>query len=242
VKTVLWHLSVSKKPKETTDVKRNCRYLLLFSLLLLVCIPYAAAEGSATVGVGFGSSHVKSTGLGIYDATSTLAFEGCTPGSGNSDCLATPNLGGFFMGFGGDALPWDKFGFGFNISFLPAKGDYGPLQYRQTFYDFNGIFAPINKSRAVLKLMAGIGGAKTSYSFDDTSCIGTAVCQKTTYPVGSSKHFQFHAGVGIEIYVTRNIFIRPQFDYRRVSNFTEQFGSNNVTGGMVWIGLRTGGN
>jgi len=234
--TVLSHRPVSKTPKETTDVKRKCRYLMLLSLLLLFCIPYAAAEGSATVGMGFGSMHVKANGSGIDNSTGEI----CSPGASNPSCEANPSLGGFFMGFGADALPWEHFGFGFSISFQPAKGDYGILKYRQTFYDFNGIFAPVNTKRAVLKLMGGIGGAKTSSSYESTSCIGS-FCSGQTYPWASSNHFQMHAGVGVEIYVTEHMFIRPQFDYRYVRNFND-FGSNHVPGGMIWIGFRTGGN
>jgi len=223
------------------DVKQNCRYLFLLSLLLLFCIPFAAAEGSATIAIGFGSNHVKASGFGLDYNSYTGNFETCNLDSSNSNCMATPALNGFFLNFGGDALPWKHLGFGFNVSLQPAKGDFGLLKYRETFYDFNGIYAPVNGKRAVLKLMGGIGGAKTSFSYEQTSSVGSSITSSTSVPFGSTSHFQIHAGVGVEIYVKPHLFIRPQFDYRYIPNLDEQFGSKNVIGGAVWIGLRTGG-
>jgi hypothetical protein len=48
-----------------------------------------------------------------------------------------------------------------------------------------------------------------------------------------------HGGVGVQIYVTDHIFIRPQFDVHYVNNFS-QFGRNLVTQEMVWIGYSMG--
>jgi hypothetical protein len=227
--------------EEIINVKRNCRYFFLISFLLLFCIPLVASDGSATVAIGFGSNHVKATGFGIGYNANSGNFETCTLDSSDPNCLATPALDGFFLGFGGDVLPWKHLGFGANVSFQPSKGDYGQLQYREIFYDFNGIYAPVNGKRAVLKLMGGIGGAKTSFSYEQTSSVGSAITSSSSISFGSSNHFQIHAGVGLEVYVTRNMFIRPQFDYRHIPNFTQQFGSNDVIGGMVWLGFRTGG-
>jgi len=214
---------------------------LLVLPLLLFCIPFANAQGSATVSIGVGTAHVKASGSGIDSLDSINAFGSCTPGAGDPFCLATPGLNGLLLGFNADAMVSEHFGIGGEISFLPAKGNYGPLQFRQLFYDFNGIIAPVNEKRVVLKLMGGIGGARTSFSFDQSACIGTAICQTSTISLGSSSHFQLHAGVGLEIYLTQHLFVRPQFDWRYIPNFTDQFGKNSVPGGMIWIGFGTGG-
>jgi hypothetical protein len=137
-------------------------------------------------------------------------------------------------------LLWKHFGVGAEVMFQPAKSDYGPLQYRQTFYDFNGIFVPVNQKKFQLQLQGGIGGAKTSFSFTQTGCVGTAVCTTQTEPVGNTSHFQIHAGVGLQIFLTEHIFVRPQFDLHYVPNFTDQFGSNTVPAGMVWVGYSWG--
>jgi len=228
-------MSIFKISEETTDVKRNCRYFFLLSLLLLFCIPLMAADGSASFGLGFGTNHVKASGLGIDNFTGGV----CTPVA-SSSCEATPALNGFFLGIGGDGMPSKRFGIGAEVVFMPAKGNWTSLlQYRQTFYDFNGIYVPFTRNRATIKLMGGIGGARTSSSFENTSCIGS-FCSGETISFSTENHFQLHAAAAVEIYITRSMFIRPQYDFRYVTNFKELFGQNTVQGGMVWIGFGTG--
>jgi len=40
--------------------------------------------------------------------------------------------------------------------------------------------------------------------------------------------------------VTDHIFIRPQFDYHYSPNLNQEFNSNSVIGGMVWLGYSWG--
>ena len=209
-------------------MNRICRYLpLLFS------ISFAYAQSAVDVNLGFGTFHDKAAGTG-FDANTGAT---CTPGT---TCQLTPALSGFFMGFGGDIMLNKRFGFGGEASLQPRKQDYAGLQSRQIFYDVNGIFAPVNQKKVVLRLEGGIGGATTSFSVTQSSCVGTAVCQTQSQAVGSAKHFQIHAGAGVQIYVTEHVFIRPQVDLHYVPNFTNQFGSNMAPGAMVFIGYSLG--
>jgi hypothetical protein len=212
------------------------RFLPMLSLLFF-SIPCAAQGqgGALDFGVGIGSYHAKALSYGISSQT----FDSCVPSSSNPDCLDLPSLGGVFLGFGGDAMVWNRFGIGGEISFKPVKNDYGPLQYRQMFYDINGIFAPINQDRFVLKLIGGIGGARTGFSYKQEYCVGTAICQSETTSLGTSSHFQLHAGVGLQYFVNDKVFIRPQLDLHYVPKLTDQFGSNSVVGGTIWIGFRS---
>jgi Outer membrane protein beta-barrel domain len=209
-------------------VKRIFRYLPL-----LFCISFANAQSAVDVNLGFGTAHAKASGSGI-DQNTGLA---CTTGS---TCLLSPSLGGFFLGFGGGVMVNKHFGFGAEAVLQPAKQDYAGLQARQTFYDVNAIYAPVNEKKVALRLEGGIGGAKTSFSITQSSCVGTAVCSSQSQPVGNSSHFQVHAGVGVQLFVTEHIFIRPQFDLRYIPNFTTQYGSNVVPAGMVWVGYSLG--
>jgi hypothetical protein len=124
----------------------------------------------------------------------------------------------------------------------PARSNYGPLLYRQAFYDFNGVYRPVSTKRVVLQLEGGIGGAHTGFGENQAGgCVGTAVCTPATvYPVGSSNHFDVHAGVGVSLYVTEHIFVRPQFDIHYAPGLNNQFNSNLVTAGMVWVGYTFG--
>jgi hypothetical protein len=226
--------------KENSELKRLCRYLPQLSALLFF-VPLAGAQSTFDVNVGFGSAHVASSGAGIDNLSSpTNAFGACSPGSGDAFCQKTPGLGGFFLGFGGSLMMQKHYGFGAEVNLQPAKSDYGPLQYRQTFYDVNGIYAPINEKRVQIQLQGGIGGAKTGFSFTQNGCVGTAVCSTQSQPVGNSNHFQIHAGLGVQFYLTQHVFIRPQFDYHYVPSLTDQFGSNSVPEGTIWLGYSFG--
>jgi hypothetical protein len=211
------------------------------SLLVLTCVPFGYAQSTFDLNAGFGTAHVGSSGSGIGNASSTTPFAACSPLSGDATCQMTPALSGFFLGFGGDVMMNRHFGIGAELNLQPSKSDYGPLQYRQMFYDFNGIYAPINDRKVQLKLQGGIGGARTGFSYNQDSCVGTAVCSTTSQSVGNSSHLQAHFGAGVQFMLTDHVFVRPQFDYHYVPNLTQQFGSNSVPEGTVWVGYSFGG-
>jgi len=220
-------------------VRKIFCYIPLFSLPLL-CVPFAQGQSSFDVNIGFGTAHDKSNGAGIDNLSSSNPFGVCSLSSGDTFCQSTPSLGGFFLGLGGDVMLSKHLGIGAEVNLQPARSDYGPLQYRQTFYDFNAIYAPINQKRIQLQWQGGIGGARTSFAFSESSCVGSAVCTNVAQPVGNVSHFQVHAGLGLQLFVTSHIFIRPQFDVHYVPNFTQQFGSNLVPEGTVWLGYSFG--
>lgn len=221
-------------------MRRIAQYLPI-CFLALGSVQFASAQSAFDLNLGFGSFHDKASGAGIDNLNSpTNAFGSCIPNTGDPNCQATPSLGGFFLGFGGDLMLKKHYGVGGEWVLTPAKQDYGPLSYRQHFIDINGIYAPIVQKKVVVKLMGGIGDAKTGFSFTSSGCVGTAVCTSQTQPVGSSNHFQIHAGAGVEIFLTDHIFVRPQFDLHYVPSFTDQFGSNVAVGGMVWLGYSWG--
>jgi hypothetical protein len=217
------------------------RYTCAALLFMASCfIPSTFAQSSFDLNVGFGTATAGASGAGIDNGNSFNAFGPCIPNSGDANCQATPSLGGFFLGFGGDVMLTKRYGVGAEISLQPTRQDYGPLQYRQTFYDFNGILAPVNQKRVELQLLGGIGGARTSFSFTQTGCVGVAVCTTQTQAVGNASHFQVHAGIGLQLFVTEHLFVRPQFDYHYVPNFTQQFASNSVPAATVWVGYSFG--
>jgi len=206
----------------------------------LCCASFAHAQAALDVNVGFGSAHDSASGAGIDNGLSLNAFGPCTPGSGDTFCQATPGFDGFFLGLGGDIMLFKRLGAGFQYNVQPVRSNYGPLQFRQSFIDVDGIFAPVSTKRAELRLLGGIGAARTSFAITQSSCVGTAVCSSSTQPVGNATHFSLHAGVGVQLFLTNHIFIRPQFDMHYVPNLTQQFGSNVVPGGSIWLGYNFG--
>ena len=221
-------------------MKAFWRYLAPISLLAL-CAPFVSAQTAADIGIGFGTAHVKANAGGIDNENSvTNAFGSCTPGTGDVNCDTLPALSGLFMGFTGDLMLTKRYGFGGEVNFQPSRTDYGPLQSRQIFYDFNGIYVPLSEKRYSFRVEGGVGGARTSFIVPATACAGEAVCVNENQPFGNSSHFQVHVGVGVSLYVTDHIFIRPQFDFHYVPGLTNQFGSNMVPEGTVWVGYSMG--
>lgn len=221
-------------------MRRIGRYLPLG--LLLACAQFASGQGAFDAYVGVGATNVKSNGSGIDNLQSPNSLGSCDITAGDPFCQKTGALKGVLMTIGGDVMVTKHFGFGANVSLQPAKQDYGALQYRQLFYDFDGIYAPLVTKRVSLRLEGGAGGANTNFSLSQSSCVGTAVCSKSAQSIGSASHFQVHAGVGLQFNVTNHIFIRPQFDYHYVPNFKDQFGSNSVPQGTLYIGYNFGEN
>jgi hypothetical protein len=217
-------------------VSRAIPFLAFFALGASL----ACAQSAVDIGISFGNTWDKANGAGIENAASANAFGSCSTSSGDVDCLPTSSMNGFLLGFGGDIMMFKHFGAGAEFQFQPATKNYGPLQDRQLFYDFNGIYEPISSKRVALRIEGGVGGARTSFSYSQSGCVGTAVCTTQSEPVGSATHFQVHAGVGVQIYITEHLFIRPQFDYRYVPNLTQQFNSNSVPAATIWVGYNLG--
>lgn len=208
--------------------------------LLLFAAASANAQTSFDLNAGFGSAWDSANSSGIDNAASLNAFGSCTPNSGDSYCESLPKLNGFFLGFGGDLMLFKHLGVGFEANFQPSRETYGPLASRQSFYDANVIYRPIATKRVALDLIGGIGGARTSFAYTESGCVGTAVCSSSSVPVGNADHFQVHVGVAVPIYITDHIFVKPEFDYHYVNSFTNQFGSNSVPEAMVWVGYSFG--
>lgn len=195
------------------------------------------AQDAVDISVGFGTNHAPAASGGLDNANSTLnAFGSCAVGTSDPNCQALSAMSGLFMRVGGDFMFTEHFGAGFGTSFQPARQDYGPFQYRQTFLDVDGIYSPKSTKKWATQIIGGIGSARTSFSYTQTGCAGTAVCSTQTSAVGSSSNFAVHAGAAIQFFVWGNVFIKPEFSYHYVPNLTNQFGSSSVAGAFVSIG------
>jgi hypothetical protein len=200
----------------------------------------ASAQSTADVYLGLGTAHSKATGFGFENLLSNNALATCIPSSSDPTCEATSSLGGVFLNFGGDVMLTKRYGLGFTLSVQPTRQDYGPLQSRETFYDVNGIYVPLSQKRFAVSIIGGIGAARTSFILPTSSCVGSAVCSTQNIPIGNSNHFQVHGGAGVSIYLTDHVFVRPEFMLRYVPGLTDQYGSNVVPQGTVYLGYTFG--
>jgi len=227
-------------------VRPFSRYLpLLF--VLLCCVPFASAQSAFDLNIGFGFIHDSASSTQVDQN-----LNACPNAAEAPPCVSTPALSGFMLGFGGDLMLWKKFGIGGEVALQPGKQTYVNLngsaasqglnalsiQSRMTLFDFNGIFEPVNTKKVALKLEGGIGAANLKF-YEAGSSSSVLGSQNVSQYIQSANHLNVHGGVGVQIYVTDHVFIRPQFDIHYVPNLT-QFGSKVVLTGMVWLGYSWG--
>jgi hypothetical protein len=147
-------------------------------LLALGSVQFAAAQTSFDLNMGFGSFHDKAS------TTGTDSVTGAACQSGDSTCVFNNSMSGFFLGFGMDMLLKKSYGLGFQWDVSPARSNYSAsessggatytYQYRQHFIDVNGIWAPVNNKKVTLKIMPGIGDAKTGFSEKISECLSVS--------------------------------------------------------------------
>jgi hypothetical protein len=187
-------------------------------LIFAVCLgaPLAHAQSDLDVFFGAGTMRAPSSGQSID-----------TFGTGTP--YTTPSLGGAFGKLGADIMLTPHFGVGGQMDWRFSQADYAGLNYRPTFYDFNGIWMPSlgSNKRIAPEIEAGLGAARLSFYYPQSYCDQFAGCSSSNTFIESSNHFQVHLSAGIRFYVTPHVFIRPQVDAHYVNNFF-QFGSNWV--------------
>ncbi len=195
------------------------RTTALLFFLLLFCANFAHAQ------------HVDAY-FGIGSATDASSGQTLTDQAGN--VTLAPKLDGVFGTIGGDFLMGSHFGIGGEAKFRFAQADYASgLSYRPIFYDFNAIYLPAGLHRVSPEFQGGIGGVNMRF-YGGQSYYNPYSGTYSNFQ-GSSNHFQVHAGVGLRLYVTQSVFVRPQFDLHWVNNFTE-FGHNYVPSYSVAVG------
>jgi hypothetical protein len=105
--------------------------------------PLRAQEVAAYL--GFGSTHVSSTGAQIQ-----------TFSDGN--LYKTPSLGDFFAHLGGSVFVTKQVGVGAEISWTTSQGYYAGIPYRPMLYNFDAIFRPANLALVQTRFVARLAG------------------------------------------------------------------------------------
>jgi hypothetical protein len=154
---------------------------------------------------------------------------------GTGDPMMTTAMGGIFGTLGGGIMIKPSLGFGGEVTFRFAQGDYANSQYRPIFYDFNGVCTPsLGSTRILPEFQGGLGGVSMRF-YGGTQYYDYNTGRYTNF-AGSINHFQLHAQAGLRIYIKENIFLRPTFDYHWVRNFSE-FSGNSVLRYGIAIGF-----
>lgn len=221
--------------------KLTIRAALLLFLLSLVSVTSIRAQGmSAYFGMGSAFDSAGTTNNATAVCPTGNLFDDFT-----GACEAGPTIGGVFGVFGADLMFRPHFGVNGEYAFRFAQANYLPaagLNFRPAFYDFNAVWEPISGSESRIEpvLEGGIGGARVDLYFNQTSCV-TGICSTFSSPAGlNANHFQVHAAAGVKLYVSGNIFIKPQFDLHWVNNLSQQFGRDTVPQVTVSVGYTFG--
>ena len=195
---------------------KSSRCFFLFALALATTAQFASAQEGPDVFFGVGTAIAPSSNQQIDTF-------------GDGTLYNTPKLNGAFGKAGADIMITPHFGVGGEADFRFSQGAYAGLNYRPTFYDFNGIYAPTfgRFKRIVPEFQAGLGGMNIKFFYNQSYCDQFAGCSSSNQYIESSNHFQFHLEAGLRIYLTPHIFLRPQVDAHWVNNLY-QFGSNWV--------------
>jgi Outer membrane protein beta-barrel domain len=203
------------------------RGLCAVAFLISFSEPLAHAQNGLDVYFGVGTMQADSSGQSIDTFNTGTLY-------------STPKLTGTFGKVGADFMLTRQFGIGGDADFRFSQGDYAGLNYRPTFYDFYGIWAPpIKSKRIVPEFRAGLGAANLRFFYPSSYCDQFTGCSSSSTYLESSTHFQTRLGFGVSFYATDHIFFRPEIDAHWVNNFF-QFGSNWVPEYSVAVGYRFG--
>jgi len=208
---------------------------LLLLLFFIANGTPASAQGLSTY---FGAGSANDSAATSPGCSPRFIIDGVT-----GNCEAAPTMGGAFGVFGADFMILPHLGVNAEYAFRFAQAPYLPLaglNFRPAFYDFNAVWQPFSLGRIVPVVEGGFGGARIALYQTQTVSI-TGISSTTSSGTGSANHFQEHAAVGIKLYITGALFIKPQFDFHYVPHLTDQFGRNWVPQYTASVGYTFGG-
>jgi hypothetical protein len=162
--------------------------------------------------VAAGAAHAQQVDLAF--GYGTVSGNPASDGDGGIDHQNQTISGGGYPAFSGDFLFYKNFGVGAEVAWRAHENvDIFFQPYRPILYDFGAVYGPPLGKRAQLDLQGGIGFESLRFYQPFFQCT-TFGCTNYT----SSNHFLTHVGAGIRLYVTNNIFIRPEAHFYFVNN------------------------
>lgn len=139
------------------------------------------------------------------------AFLGFNTLLSSANATGGPKLGsGFYPSAGGDLifLP-HGLGLGAQVAWRGSMSDFFGEGVRPIMYSFNLAWEPIAPGiKFRPDVMIGAGAESLRFYTGQYTCSAFTGCTDYT----SSNHGMLHAGVGLKVYVTDHIFLRPALD------------------------------
>lgn len=126
-----------------------------------------------------------------------------------------PKLGGgLYPNAGGDLifLPFNL-GIGAQVSWRASQTNYFGVGARPVFYDFSLVWQPVKPGSTIRPdFNLGLGAENLRYYNGTFTCGSFTGCTNHV----SSNHLILTAGVGVKVYITDHIFLRPAVDYYNI--------------------------
>ena len=196
-------------------------YLLALVSSLLFSLPAFAQYEQPQFDVGFG--------VGTVTAPSSAS----ATGNHSPQTIG----GGAFLNVGGDALFWRHLGVAGEVAWRASRNLYQGYQpFRPIFYDVNAIYAPPLGKYAQLELVGGIGALSTRFYTQTFMCDPFFFSCVNYF---STNHFMADVGAGLRVYLSRGVFLRPEFREYFINDNVE-FSSGHATRAGVTLGFSFG--
>lgn len=127
--------------------------------------------------------------------------------------------GGLYPSVGGDLifLP-HGLGISGQVAWRGSQTLYSGLDVRPLFYNFNLMWQPIPPGVTVRPDFSIGIGAQSLRVYTGTFTCGTFTGCTDYF---TSSHLLLHAGIGVKVYITDHIFLRPVVDYYNIKNNVE---------------------
>ncbi len=134
----------------------------------------------------------------------------------NSTNYASQSVGGgTYPGFTFDFLLHKQLGIQTEINWRATQNVYQGYQpFRPIFWDVNGIWVPHLGPHIDGEILAGVGVQNVRFYNNYYTCSYFSGC--TTY--NSENKFDGHFGAGIRLYITHNLFVRPEAHIYLINN------------------------
>jgi hypothetical protein len=146
---------------------------------------------------------------------SALTAPSSSSGLNSSNYSGQTIGGGTYPGFSFDVLLHKRLGIQTEINWRASQNLYQGYQpFRPIFWDVNGIWTPHLAPRIDGEILAGVGVQNVRFYNNYYTCSYFAGC--TTY--NSENKFDGHFGVGLRLYVTHNLFVRPEAHLYLINN------------------------
>ena len=177
-------------------------------------------------------------GNAAASAQSVDVYAGLNALTANQAVQNIPRLGGgLFPSAGIDMYLLGPLGVGGEVAFRSSSETFSGAKLRPIYYDINLVATPITISRSIKPvIMLGIGSQSLRAYQGLAQCGSPSGC--VTY--ANSNHLTGHLGLGVKVYLTQHIFLRPEAHFYFIRHNTE-FATTNSERFGISLGYSLGG-